>query len=345
MRTHKWFTPYLLVAPVVVSVLVFAIWPFLNTIVLAFTNARPLQAYNFVGLENFTRLFSDDRFGYALITCLVYVVACVPLLTLLPLLVALLVQSRVPGITFFRTTYYFPVVASVVVVGIIFKWLFDSDGVINQAMKALGLTDGSVNFLVDRWKLIGVAIGLTVWKGLGYYMVVYMASLGNVPRELHEAAALDGAGPWRRFWNVTVPGVRLGMILIMALIAVSAMRVFSELYVLSNGTGGPGGQAMSVVMMIQSVGKGLNGQIGYASAISVVLFVLTLGPLLAVGLANYGGDIKQMRADRRRSKAARVERRRLADAADAAADAAIVADAARVAERPDAFERAKASTR
>ncbi|MEO7589426.1 MAG: sugar ABC transporter permease [Arachnia sp.] len=308
MRSHKWFTPYVLVAPAVIWVLVFGIWPFLNTVVLAFTDARPLQAPKPVGLDNFARLFGDDRFLYSLTTVLVYVAVCVPLLTLGPLLVALLVQTKIPGIAFFRTTFYFPVVASVVVVGMIWQWMFDSEGIVNQSLQFLG-ADGSVNFLVDRWKLILVSISLTVWKGLGYYMVVYLAALASVGRELHEAAAIDGANAYHRFWNVTVPGVRGGMLLVAALISVSAMRVFTELYVLTNGTGGPGGQAMSIVMMVQSVGKGLNGQIGYASAISVVLFLLTIGPLAFVGVMNYGKDIKlPRRKSRSNGTAGRIDR-------------------------------------
>lgn len=303
MRANKWFTPWLLMAPAVIWVLVFSIWPFLNTVALAFTNARPLQAAKFVGFDNFGRLFSDDRFVYALETCAVYVLVCVPVLTLLPLLIALLVRTQIPWISFFRTTLYFPVVASAVVVAIIWKWLFDSEGVINEAIQFLGLANQPYPFLIERWSLTFCAIGLTVWKGVGYYMVVYLAALGNVGHDLHEAAAIDGAGPWHRFWTVTVPGVRGSMVLVAALIGVSAMRVFSEIYVLSNGTGGPGGQSMTVVMLIQSVGKGLNGQLGYASAISVVLFFLTLVPLALTGLLNYWPEIEAARARRRREHA------------------------------------------
>lgn len=302
MKRQKWFTPYLLVLPAVVWVLVFALWPFLNTIVLAFTDARPLRPVQFIGLENFARLFQDERFGYALTTSLVYVAVCVPLLTFLPLLLAMLVHSKIPGIGFFRTTYYFPVIASAVVVAIVWEFLFSGSGTINSALKFFGLADRPIEFLSDRWLLIFCAIGLTVWKGLGYYMVVYLAALGNVGRELHEAAAMDGAGAWRRFWSVTVPGVRGPMMLVSVLICVSAMRVFTELYVLSHGSGGPGGRSMSLVMMIQSMGKGLNGQIGYASAISLVLFLLTLVPLAVVGILNNSDAIAEMRATRRAAK-------------------------------------------
>ncbi len=286
MRSHQWYTPWLLVAPAVVWVLVFALWPFLNTVILSFTDARPLRAGEFVGLDNYARMFGDEQFGYALTTSFIYMIVCIPLLTILPLLLALLVEKTIPAITFFRTTFYFPVIASVVVVALIWTWMFDSRGLVNQALEAFGMVDKPIPFLVDRWWLLACSILLTVWKGLGYYMVVYLAALGNATKELHEAAAIDGAGAFRRFLSVTIPSVRGAMILIAALVAVSAIRVFTELEVLTNGTGGPGGQDMSIVMLIKMVGSGLTGNVGYASAISVVLFLITVFPLLAIALMN-----------------------------------------------------------
>lgn len=294
MKSHRWYTPWLLLAVPVIWVLVFSLWPFINTVVLSFTDARPLQPVNPVGLAHYERLLTDEQFRYALITCLIYVVVCVPLLTIVPLLLALLVEKNIPGIALFRTTYYFPVIASVVVVALIWGWLFDSRGIINQGLEWMGMVDQPVAFLVDRWWLLATAILLTVWKGIGYYMVVYLAALGNVGKELHEAAMLDGAGTVRRFISVTIPSVRGAMLLISVLVAVSAMRVFTELDILSNGTGGPGGYDMSIVMLIRQVGSGLNGNLGYAAAISVALFLLTLVPLVAIALLNREKKAKVM---------------------------------------------------
>ncbi|MDO5049865.1 MAG: sugar ABC transporter permease [Actinomycetaceae bacterium] len=308
MKSHRWFAPYLLLAPAVIWVLVFSIWPFLNTVYLSFTDARPLRTPQFIAFDNYKDLFADERFVYAMSTSFVYALICVPLLTFLPLLLAILVQKKLPGISVFRTSYYFPVIASVVVVGIIWAWLFDSKGIINESLQFVGLTDQPINFLIDRWLIVFSAISLTVWKGLGYYMVIYLAALTNVPKELHEAAALDGAGPIRRFWTVSVPAVKGAMLLISALVTVAAMRVFSEIYVITNGSGGPGGQSQSLVMLIQQTGKGLNGDLGYASAISVVLFFLTIGPLLLVGYINQGAEIREARQLRKRTRAYRKSR-------------------------------------
>ena len=240
--THKrWFTPWVLVIPAGLWLLVFGIWPAINTLILSFTNAKALGGGRFTGLENYRRLLDDGQLADALINSVIYMLVCLPLLTMLPLLLAVLVQKRLRGIAFFRVAFYTPVIASAVVVAIIWQWLLDDRGLINGLAQRLGFLSEPLPFLTDRWLLLFSAISLTVWKGLGYYMIIYMSALGNVPRELYEAAAVDGAGPVRRFFSITIPGVRNTMLLISMLISVYALRTFSELYILSGTTGGPGG--------------------------------------------------------------------------------------------------------
>ncbi|MFF2081463.1 carbohydrate ABC transporter permease [Kitasatospora sp. NPDC058162] len=280
MTHRRWFTPWLLAGPAIVWLAVFNLWPAVNTVILSFTNAKPIGGGRFTGLENYGRLLDDAQLADALLNSIVFMLVCLPLLTVLPLLLALLVQRRIPGITFFRTAFYTPVIASAVVVALIWGWVLDDRGLVNGLLQEGGLAHSPVPFLTDRWLLLFSAIALTVWKGLGYYMVIYLSALANVPHELHEAAAVDGASPLRRLWHITLPGVRPTMVLISALISVSSLRVFSELYVLSNGLGGPGGRDMSVVMLIQMYSRGFNGHLGYASALSLLLFVVTLGPML-----------------------------------------------------------------
>ncbi|MEU6969432.1 sugar ABC transporter permease [Kitasatospora aureofaciens] len=280
MTHRRWFTPWLLAGPAILWLAVFNLWPAVNTVILSFTNAKPIGGGRFTGLENYGRLLDDAQLADALLNSIVFMLVCLPLLTVLPLLLALLVQRRIPGITFFRTAFYTPVIASAVVVALIWGWVLDDRGLVNGLLGQSGLSHSPVPFLTDRWLLLFSTIALTVWKGLGYYMVIYLSALANVPRELHEAAAVDGAGPLSRFRHVTLPGVRPTMVLISALISVSSLRVFSELYVLSNGLGGPGGRDMSVVMLIQMYSRGFNGHLGYASALSLLLFVVTLGPML-----------------------------------------------------------------
>ena len=287
MRANRWFTPWILIAPALLWLLVFSVWPSLNTVRLSFTNASPLGGQtSWVGFKNFENLFADPQVWDALLNSVVYLVVCLPLLTLLPLLMAVLVEKKLPGIAFFRTAFYTPVIASAVVVGLIWTWLLDDRGIINEIAHTLGLIQGPVPFLTDRWLLLFSAISLTVWKGLGYYMIIFLAALGNVGKDLHEAAALDGAGSIRRFWSVTVPGVRGTIVLVGILVCISALRVFTEHFVLTNGTGGPGGEDQSLVMLIQQYARGFTGNLGYASALSLLLFAVTLIPLLVLARIN-----------------------------------------------------------
>jgi putative chitobiose transport system permease protein len=279
-RYQRWFTPWLLLAPAAVWLVTFNIWPSINTVILSFTNAKPLGGGRFTGLANFQRMLDDRQLADALVNCIVYLVVCLPLLTFLPLLIAVLVEKKLPGIAFFRTAFYTPVIASAVVVALIWDWILGDRGVVNALAQQLRVVAEPLPFLTDRWLLLFSAISLTVWKGLGYYMIIYLSALGNVAVELHEAAAVDGAGPVRRFFAITIPGVRRTMTLVSVLISVSALRVFSELYVLSDGTGGPGGRDMSVVMLIQLYSRGFAGNLGYASALSLLLFAITIGPML-----------------------------------------------------------------
>ncbi|GAA2799841.1 sugar ABC transporter permease [Kitasatospora paracochleata] len=282
MTHRRRYTPWLLVGPAVLWLAVFNLWPSVNTVILSFTSARPLGGGRFTGLANYHRALGDEQLADALVNSLVYLLVCLPLLTVLPLLLALLVERKLPGITFFRTAFYTPVIASAVVVALIWGWVLDDRGLVNGLAREVGAITHPVPFLTDRWLLLLSAIALTVWKGLGYYMVIYLSALGNVGRELHEAAAVDGASAVRRFWHVTLPGVRATMLLVSVLISVSALRVFSELYVLSDGTGGPGGRDMSVVMLIQMYSRGFTGHLGYASALSLLLFAVTVGPMLVL---------------------------------------------------------------
>ncbi|MEU9026826.1 sugar ABC transporter permease [Streptomyces sp. NPDC048383] len=257
-------------------VALFSVWPFVNTVILSFTDARILRGGDFVGLDNYTRALGDPDFWLATGNSVLYLAVVVPCLVLLPLALAVLVRARIPGIGLFRSAFYTPVIASAVVVGLIWQWVLRSDGLVNTVFRRLGVVSEPVPFLTDSTMLLLSAMIVTVWKGLGYYMVFYLAALGNVPASLYEAAALDGAGSVRRFFSITVPQVKPMMLLVGTLSAISALRVFTEIYILGGESGGPGGGARTLPFLIRQVGLGYSGETGYASAISLLLFLLTL---------------------------------------------------------------------
>ncbi|WP_030240154.1 carbohydrate ABC transporter permease [Streptomyces sp. NRRL S-455] len=276
---RRWWLPWLWMTPAIIGATVFGVFPFLNTVVVSFTDAKPLGgAYNVVGLDNYRRMLGDPDFWLATRNSLLYALIVVPLMVLLPLLLALLVEKNLPGIGFFRSAFYTPVLASSVVVGLSWQWLLSDQGLVNTWLQKAHIIREAIPFLSDSWLILLSAMGLTLWKGLGWYMIFYLAALGNVPRELHEAAAVDGAGVVRRFWHVTVPGVRTSMMLVGTLTGIGSLRVFTEIYMLGGATGGPGGADRTLPFYIRDVGLDpLTGNAGYGAAVSVALFALTLG--------------------------------------------------------------------
>ncbi|WP_327347266.1 sugar ABC transporter permease [Streptomyces europaeiscabiei] len=276
---RRWWLPWLWMSPAIIGITVFGLYPFLNTLLLSFTDAKPLGgAASFVGLDNYTRMLGDSDFWLSTRNSVLYALIVVPLMVLLPLMLAVLVEKNLPGIGFFRSAFYTPVLASSVVVGLSWQWLLSDQGLVNTWLQKAHIIRSAIPFLSDSWLILLCAMGLTLWKGLGWYMIFYLAALGNVPKELHEAAAVDGAGAIRRFWHVTMPGVRTSMMLVGTLTGIGSLRVFTEIYMLGGSTGGPGGADRTLPFYIRDVALDpLTGNAGYGSAVSVALFVLTLG--------------------------------------------------------------------
>lgn len=279
----RWYVPYLFAGGALALVLVMTLFPFFNTLALSFTDATMLKGGQFVGLDNFRALLDDTRFTTALLNSTLYVVCVVPFMVLLPLVLATLAAGKGRLLGFFRTAYYLPVVMGAVASGLVWTTLLESQGLVNSLLRWLHVGGAPVPFLTDRWLLLVSAMVVTVWMGMGYYMVIYLAALANIDPALYDAAAVDGAGPVRQFLSVTVPGVRNTMALIAMFSSVAAFRVFSEVYILTGGTGGPGGSATTMTMLIQREGTGLQAQTGYAGAISLVMFVV-LAALLVLQL-------------------------------------------------------------
>lgn len=269
-----WFVPLLFSGGALAVVLVMTIFPFFNTLALSFTDATMLRDGRFIGLDNFRELLTDTRFGTALLNSTLYVVVVVPMMVVLPLILANLVAGGGRLLGFFRTAYYVPVVMSAVVVGLIWTNLLERRGLVNETLQWLHALTEPIPFLTDRWLLLFSAMFVTVWMGLGYYMVIYLAALASIDPSLYDAAAMDGAGVVRTFLSVTMPGVRNTMMLVAMFSSVAAFRVFGEVYVLTGGTGGPGGGVVTMTMLIQREGTGLQARTGYAGAISLVMFVI-----------------------------------------------------------------------
>lgn len=288
-RFRPWWVPYLWMAAPVAVVITFYLYPFFNTFRLSLTDARPLTGMgDFVGFSNFSTLLGDDRFWNAALNSVVYALIVVPCLTFLPLLLAVLVRKNVPGIGLFRSLYYLPAVSSLVVIALAWRGILASNGPINNILVNSGLLSESIPFLTGRWWLLISATLITIWAGLPYYMIMYLAALVNVDKSLYEAAEMDGAGAVAQFFYVTIPGVRLMMALVATLTTIGSLKIFTEVHLLGGGSGGIANRSETLTMFIRRIGidDPTYGSLGMGSAAAVFLFLMTLGFVILQQILN-----------------------------------------------------------
>ncbi|MEB3358169.1 MAG: sugar ABC transporter permease [Synechococcales bacterium] len=270
-------TPYLFLLPAIAILSLTVLYPALRAFYLSFTQYGydVTQPPQWVGLENLRRLLSDGVFWQTLGNTILYLIIVVPILVVLPLGLAILVNRALPGISWFRAAYYTPVVISMVVAGIAWRWLYAETGLLNQVLTGLRLSENGFPWLTSpNWALYSV-MAVTVWKGLGYYMVIYLAGLQAIPAELYEAAAMDGSDGWRRHWDITVPLMRPYLFLVAVISAISATKVFEEIYIMTRG--GPLNSSKTIVYYVyEQAFDPTNLDVSYACTAGLVLFVLIL---------------------------------------------------------------------
>jgi putative chitobiose transport system permease protein len=277
---RRWYVPWFFLLPTLVVQTAFLWLPLGNTFVLAFTNADTLGGGTFNGVDNFARLAGDAAFWSAMRNSALYVVVVVPVTLVLSLLLALLLNSRLFGAGFVRTLTFSPVVTPMVVIALVWGWTLDADGLLNFVLARLRLVHEPVGWLTEPHLALLSLMAVTVWRTVGFYAVLYLAALQNVPRELVEASQVDGAGLVRRTVSVVVPLLRPTTFLVATLSAIAALRVFTEPYVITGG--GPYGSTETVVFYLLQTGVSPGSQAGYASAISLFLFAVIV--VAALGL-------------------------------------------------------------
>ncbi|HLR01761.1 MAG TPA: sugar ABC transporter permease [Virgibacillus sp.] len=267
-------TPYLFLLPGCIILGAFIFYPMLNAIRLSLTDYNVVADPNFVGLDNYKELFQDDLFWKTLGNSLLYLVIAVPALVIFPIFLAVLVNQKVKGIGFFRSAYYLPVVASIVVVGVTWEWLYKENGLLNYALDILGIINEPVHWLSSTSTALFAIMIVTIWKGLGYYMIIYLAGLQSISPDLYEAADIDGANWWQKITRVTIPQLMPSILIVSVMSSIAAMKVFEEVFVMTKG--GPLHSSETLVFYIyKEAFDKLN--MGYASAAGVILFIITLG--------------------------------------------------------------------
>ncbi|MBX3729503.1 MAG: sugar ABC transporter permease [Candidatus Sumerlaeia bacterium] len=268
---------YAFLLPTLLVLGLFHFFPMLQAFGISLMQYTPGSPRNeFIGLENFRRLMGDAAFWTALKNTVLYL-ACVPVIIALSLALALLVEPQIPFIGFFRACYYVPVVTMMVVVAYAWSLIFNTDyGMLNQLLVGSGLVSSGVPWLTSPKMALWSIMSVTIWKGLGYYMVLFLVALKTVPRELVEAARIDGAKRWQVFRNVTLPSVWPIVTLSSVISAIAALKVFEEIYMMTRGRADTATLVYEIYQTGIDMERGSGLEMGYASAMGVVLFVLVL---------------------------------------------------------------------
>ena len=240
---------------------------------MSFTNWNVFGKADWVGLANFQRLIGDGSFRISVLNTLYYSALHIPLTILVSLGLALLLNNKLRGVAFFRTAAFFPYITSIVAIAVVWNLLFSPEyGPINEFLRFIGIQNPPGWLTSPEWAMPAVVI-VGTWRDMGYYMILFLAGLQTVPRELHEAARVDGANVWQRFVNVTLPCLRPTMFFVTVMLTINSFKIFDLILVMTDG--GPG---QSTLVMSQFIyRKGFEeSQFGYASAAAVALFFMCI---------------------------------------------------------------------
>ncbi|MFK0193804.1 carbohydrate ABC transporter permease [Kitasatospora sp. NPDC090308] len=264
-------------SPAVILLLAFLIVPVLLGFALSFTNARLIspEPLRFVGLDNFVRAFTvDPTFFRSMANTFVFAAVVVPVQAGFGLFLALLVNQKIRGVTAFRVIFFIPVVTSIVVVSILWKFMYQPDGLVNSFINSItfGAWQGTA-WLNNPSTALFAIIVLSIWQAVGFHMLIWLSGLQTIPEELYEAARMDGAGAWRQFKDVTWPCLRPTRIFVLITITIAALGLFVQIDVMTQG--GPVDATSTLVYHAVLTGY-RQQQIGYGSALSLIFFVIVL---------------------------------------------------------------------
>jgi putative chitobiose transport system permease protein len=249
-------TAYLFLAPALLLLAVFAFWPVAFGSYIAFTRFNLIDPPQWVGLANFRALFGESLFREAMKNSALYLLV-VPVIQVLAITLATLVNHQLPGIRLFRAAYYVPVVTTVSVVGVMWNLLYSPDGglltlALNKLVHWLQWADGPIGILTDDRVALFAVMFVTIWRGLGWYMVLYLAGLQAIPADIYEAALLDGANAWQRFWRITLPLLAPTVLLCSLMSTLAAVKAFEEVQIMTDG--GPAQSTYTVLFYAYKFG-------------------------------------------------------------------------------------------
>ncbi len=259
--------------PALALLVTFMVYPALQMVRYGFTNATLVDpsAATFVGWRNFTRLANDGEFRDSIVHTFYFALLIVPIQSFLALLLAVLINQPLRGRAFFRTAFFSPVVTSMVVVSVLWSFFYSGDGLFNAVLQDLHLP--SQPFLQDTSQAMPALVVMSIWQGVGYQMVLFLAGLQGIPEQLYEASTIDGASKFAQFWLITIPQLRNTIIFVVVITTTFAFKLFTQVYVMTGG--GPFGVTRTIIFEL--VQNGIQySRLGYGSAMAVVFFLLVL---------------------------------------------------------------------
>ena len=272
---------FVFIAPALLLFLVFIFVPLFASLYLSFTQYNVLHPPHWVGVDNFRQLiFHDPRFWKAFRNTVCYVVGVVPIGISTALVLAAALEELTRGKQLFKVLYFIPTVTSVVAIAAVWKWLFAGEkfGLINYFLIRLGFAP--VDWLLSPTWILPAIMIMSIWAGLGYNLVFFSAGISTIPQTLYEAAKMDGASWWGRFWNVTVPMLRPTLVFVVVMAVINSFQVFDQVYIMTGGTGeGTGGvldSGLTLVSYLYDQGF-MQFHMGYASAIAYLIFGCVFG--------------------------------------------------------------------
>jgi multiple sugar transport system permease protein len=276
-RLRESVTAYAFVAPSLFGVAAFLLLPVVIVAVLSFFDWELLSTPEFVGLENYRKLLSDEGIGHSLLVTIGYVLLSIPVQTVLALLLALLLNQRVRGVKMFRALFVVPWMATPVVLGLVWSWVFDpADGSLNEFLALFGVA--GPNWLSSTTFALPAVAAVQVWQYSGYNMLFFLAGLQSIPQDYYEAAGLDGASRVRQFFAITLPLLRPTMFFVLVTNVIGSFQVFDTVFVMTNG--GPSGSTEVINYTIYQTAF-QRFEFGYASTIAMLLFLIILAVTMA----------------------------------------------------------------
>ncbi len=299
VRERRWrknLSPFFYLLPAAIIIIVFRLLPILSSFYISFFNWGLIKG-SFCALNNYVEMFQDPKFWYSLLSTSYFVIVMVPASLVLSLFIAVLLSKKIRAMGFFRTTYFLPVVTSMVAVSMVWKWIYHPEmGLANYFLKLIGINRllwlsestgviklalGGLGINVPDWMggpslaLFAIII-MSVWKGLGYNIIIFLAGLQNIPEQYYEAARIDGAGARASFWHITWPILSPITFYVLMVTTITTFQVFTQIWMMTIPQGGPLGTTKVIVFYLYERGFMENFDRGYASAIALVLFTIIL---------------------------------------------------------------------